>query len=95
MSEIPLGVAVFGPCVAMLPESQFSLIFPVRRSTVEAFDLDAIETAAKVCLYDNLPAGRKVSAEVPIHIEWAAQEVGGPMAARMTLVRLLATLEEE
>lgn len=88
------AVPVFGPCVAMLPGEQFSLIFPVRKSTVERFDLDTIETAARVSLYDNVPKGRVVDDSVPVDIKWGEQIVEGPMGCSMYLVHLLAKTKE-
>lgn len=84
------AVPVFGPCVAMLPGDQFSLIFPVRKSTVEQFDLDTIETAARVILYDSVPKDRAVDDSVPVDITWGEQIVEGPMGCSMYLVHLIA-----
>jgi len=92
MSETVLPV--FGPCVALLPESQFSLIFPIKASTFDAFQIDELETAARVCLYDMAPEGTEIDAREPVKITWSEQVTEGPMGGGMYLVQMIATLKE-
>jgi hypothetical protein len=50
---------------------QYSLIFSVRKSTTASyFSVDAIETAAEIALWENIPPGYKINYEKPITKRW-------------------------
>lgn len=88
------GVPIFGPCVAVLPGDQLSFVFPIRQRTVERFDLDQLENAAQVALYDNIPDGWTIDDSDPVKITWGSQVVEGPMGGGMALIHLIAQLKE-
>lgn len=92
MSEAMLPV--FGPAVARLPENNFSLVFPIKDTTVQRFDLDALETAAKVCLYDMVPDGTEVDDSVPVMITWGQQFNGEVFGGTMHIIHMIAKLKD-
>lgn len=85
------GIAVSS---GLLPGNHWSILFPVRKSTVALFGLDAVEMAARIALYENLPPGWKMNEEGRTTIHWYDQEIraGEPP---MNVVALLAALEAD
>lgn len=92
MSEMfppAMGVAVGGTA-----DGQFSLLFPIWKSTAERFSKEQIETAALISLYQYVPIGFE-PVEGTIDMEWSEEYLTPPPYEPKVLVRVVATLWEK
>jgi hypothetical protein len=86
------GIAVSRP----RPDGLWHLLFPVRKhTTAKYFSIEAVETAAQIAVYENVPDGWEVIREDPVTIRWseehATQVIGGP---QMVFLHVTAYLRE-
>jgi hypothetical protein len=60
---------IYGPAFGRDGEV-WSLLFPIKKKTAGMFSVEAVETAVKISLQDNLPDGFDIDYERPFTMQW-------------------------